>query len=286
MCVEIFDRNGTVIEARTLTFAGGERHVQIDPDQVHKLPAPRILILRARLMKSEDIMDLLLIADALTRIDDAVRFLLEIPYLPYARQDRVCAPGQAFSLEAFARLLATLPNVADIRVWDCHSPAGLALCKAHEIAPARFIAAHDHLRALIQAEDSVLVCPDQGAVVRTQEIADALGKTAIVHARKRRDPATGHILETRVEADDLTGRTAIITDDICDGGRTFTELARALRAKGAERVVLYVTHGIFSRGLEAFDGLIDHVFTTDSIPQTADPRLTVIKFEFPFKKGG
>jgi ribose-phosphate pyrophosphokinase len=50
-----------------------------------------------------------------------------------------------------------------------------------------------------------------------------------------------------------------MVDDICDGGRTFIELAKELRGMGAEKVHLYVTHGFFTKGLSVFDGIIDVV---------------------------
>ena len=80
----------------------------------------------------------------------------------------------------------------------------------------------------------------------------------------------------------MDGRIAVITDDICDGGYTFIKVAEQLKAKGADKVVLFVTHGIFAKGLDVFDGLIDHVFTTDSFEHAPDPRLTVIPYAFPF----
>ena len=42
----------------------------------------------------------------------------------------------------------------------------------------------------------------------------------------------------------------MIVDDTCDGGRTFIELAKVLRARNAGKIELYVTHGIFSKGLK------------------------------------
>ena len=60
----------------------------------------------------------------------------------------------------------------------------------------------------------------------------------------------------------LSNRRILIVDDICDGGATFVGLAKELRAAGAKKVYLYVTHGIFSKGLP-LEG-IDKVFTTDS----------------------
>lgn len=282
MSVGIFDQAGQVIEAEFIGFAGGERHVQLDPARIHKLPSPRIITLRARLASSDDVMDLLLLADALRRIDDALRLRIELPYLPYARQDRVCAPGQAFSLSVFARLVAGLENVDALVTWDCHSPVGLQQTGAHNVPAREIVADCPSLLSLMRAPDSVLVCPDKGAVDRTQDIADAVGARNVCQASKVRDPRTGHITQTELSAGDLTGKTAIITDDICDGGFTFTLLAKALRDRGAARIVLFVTHGIFSRGLSVFDGLIDAIFTTDSFAQDADPRLTVIPFRHQF----
>ena len=60
-------------------------------------------------------------------------------------------------------------------------------------------------------------------------------------------------------------------DDICDGGRTFIELAKALKVDGPRSVWLYVTHGIFSQGFGVFAG----IFTTDSFESDATPTAEV-----------
>ena len=78
---------------------------------------------------------------------------------------------------------------------------------------------------------------------------------------------TGKILGTHVHATDLSGLTAVITDDICDGGATFIGIAKELRRLNCHKVVLYVTHGIFSKGIEVLmDCLTSYlprtVFTT------------------------
>ncbi len=79
---------------------------------------------------------------------------------------------------------------------------------------------------------------------------------------------TGNILETVVYADDLQGRDVCILDDIADGAKTFIELAKVLKAKNAGKVILYVTHGIFSKTIEyVLENGIDEVWTTDSFRQ-------------------
>lgn len=281
MPVKLFDTNKNTLDISFVQFSGGERHVQLGTFE-----NKTAYILRADLRASNDVFDLLLTADALNQKFDNCELFIEIPYLPYARQDRVCAPGQAFSLNVLAGLLRQIENVKKVIVWDCHSPVGIELTGAENIPAEDIIKTNSALSALIMDLNSVVICPDKGAVQRTRDIVNAFEKDfqpePIVYCEKVRDPATGQITHTDVKVESLKGRTAIITDDICDGGYTFIKVAEQLKAKGADKVVLFVTHGIFSKGLDVFEGLINHVFTTDSFEHTPDPRLTVIPYNFPF----
>ncbi len=273
--IAIQDTNRQTIEATFMTFSGGERHVQLGRIPGDCEPAFSIT---AYIRSANDLIDLLLIKNALdNQFRQPVAIDLEIPYLPYARQDRVCAPGQAFSLEVMAALIRQLaPN--KLTTWDCHSPVGLQLTGASNVKPADIISNSPALVALLKDKNSVLICPDKGAVNRCNEIKSQLHISEMVRCAKRRDPATGEITHTDVLVDDLTGKCAVITDDICDGGYTFIKIAEQLRAKNAEKIMLYVTHGIFSKGLDVFDGLIDEIYTTDSFSHSATKKLTTIKF--------
>lgn len=281
MPVKLFDNDKNVLEVSFVQFSGGERHVQLG-----NFENRGIYILRADLRGANDVFDLLLTADALNQKFENCELFIEVPYLPYARQDRVCAPGQAFSLKVMAGLFGQIENVKKLVVWDCHSPVGVDLTGAQNVAAQDIIKINPELSALIMDLNSVIICPDKGAIGRTQEVVNAFEKDfqndPIVYCEKVRDPATGQITHTDVRVENLKGRTAIITDDICDGGYTFIKIAEQLKAKGANEVILFVTHGIFSKGLDVFDGLIDRVFTTDSFEHAPDPRLAVIPYAFPF----
>lgn len=276
MTISINSFGGQPVDASFFAFSGGERHVQIKQNNDE-----RVFNVRADLRSSDDIFDLLLTLNALYEKNDKdAVFNIEIPYLPYSRQDRVCAPGQAFSLEVLSRVLKSFAEDADMRMaiktWDSHSQVGLSLLGAKNIPSFELIAQSNELSALVSAEDSVLISPDKGATERTQQVAHFFGNASVVNASKVRDPGTGHILRTEIDVDSLEGKTAIIIDDICDGGMTFIKLAEALKKANATRVVLYVTHGIFSKGLDVFDGLIDVIYTTNSFTQARDSRLNVI----------
>lgn len=292
MSIQITTTDGTIIPAQFLQFSGGERHIQLAESILGKLTGT--VKVRADIRSSNDVMDYLLLENVLFELGLSVN--LEVPYFPYARQDRACAAGQAFSLDVMTRLLNT--NSFDrninlqqtITVWDCHSEKTIDLLKKNtrfseviNISPADIIQQSPHLVDIIAATNTVLICPDHGAIARTTVIAESLknsqnGQPSIICCEKQRNPSTGKILNSKVNATDLTERTAVITDDICDGGATFIGIAQELRKLNCQHIVLYVTHGIFSRGLDVFDGLIDQIFTTNSLPQQSSDLLTVIPF--------
>ena len=76
-----------------------------------------------------------------------------------------------------------------------------------------------------------------------------------------RDTATGNIIRTDISVQDFKGANLMIVDDICDGGRTFIELAKVLRERNAGKIELFITHGIFSKGVDVFDGYVDQAET-------------------------
>ncbi|WCN07839.1 ribose-phosphate diphosphokinase [Marinomonas mediterranea] len=276
MSFKVKTNQNEILDVSFLTFSGGERHIQLPT--VFLSPVNQIDI-EARIQTATEIIDLLLLVNALRhQFSRELLINLVIPYLPYARQDRVCADGQAFSLEVFSGLLQSM-DFNSITVWDCHSQKGIDLTKANNVTPAKIIAASDSLVALLKADNSVLICPDEGAVTRCREINEYFALSEMVRCYKKRDPSSGRITQTEVEVESLDGKVAVITDDICDGGFTFIKIAEQLKEKGADRVVLYVTHGIFSKGLEVFDGLIDEIYTSSSFERAfKSSKLSIINY--------
>ena len=296
MSVQLTDAKGSLIPVTFLQFSGGERHVQIAESALTTLTSQ--VNIQARMQSSNDVMDYLLLENVL--LERGLEINLEIPYFPYARQDRACAIGQAFSLDVMTRLLninaskKTAGKQGNLVVWDCHSQVTLELLAANtnftqvvNISPANIIQSCPALVQMMTADTSVLICPDHGAKARTQLIADQLNQSRdsaipIIYCDKKRDPVTGKILNAQVNATDLSGLTALITDDICDGGATFIGIAQELRRLNCSKIMLYVTHGIFSRGFSVFEGLIDQIFTTNSFAQQnhepSNALLTTIAF--------
>lgn len=230
------------VEIFGFKFGGGECHVSVD------MAITEVTKITAYLRNSDDIMLLLLTVDAVKRINHKTKIDLFIPYFPYARQDRVCLPGEPLSVSVMAGIINSL-NCNEVVIADPHSdvtPALINNCKI--VTQSETLENSKVMNKLIVGEGLTLVSPDAGAEKKIVDIANRFDLFAIF-CTKNRNLETGEIVGVTVP--ELNGaKDFIIIDDICDGGRTFIALAEALKEKGAGDLYLYVTHGIFSYGLD------------------------------------
>lgn len=245
-------------------FPGGEVHVRIDPNSFRRSGPP---IIKADLRSSDDIMALLLETDALRRLGYKDIFL-EMPYVPYSRQDRVMVPGEPLSIKVFCDLINS-QNYTQVTIWDPHSDVTPALLNNVKVCHQERTVEIYKNRIGITPE-TVIVCPDAGARKKSMKVAQACGCKEIAFADKIRDVASGKITGTVINLNpfvNFVDKDCLIVDDIADGSYTFLGLAKELRKLGAgtgsRKIKLYVTTGIFSKGLQVFDGLIDEVYTTN-----------------------
>ena len=259
-------------------FSGGEFQVKIP----HKLDSERA-ILTWKPVDASEITLLVLAINALKHsgINDID---LDILYLPYARQDRVCHQGEAHSLEVMINILEAFP-VSVLRFWDLHNlDATIDLLgdvtAVHTSAGDIF----DRYKILDDFDlDNLILCaPDDGAYGRVQDIVDKFDFRRPIAMHKVRCPETGRILEMKSDKynRDIEGWNILIVDDICDGGATFIETAEILKAQGAANLYLYVTHGIFSKGLgqllEHFKHIYCHHVLHDDTFQSTD-KLSILQ---------
>jgi len=255
-----------------LTFSGGEEQVRVKDKNIFA-PHGEILI-TAHMRSSADVMTLLLLTDALRRSGCKAISLL-MPYLPYARQDRVCADGEALSLRVMCDLI-NAQRYEQVEIWDAHSDVALALLdRVVHVTSAQILRFARDWKKSTLLSNPILVAPDAGALKKVNAAAAAL-RCTYIRADKTRDAIDGSITGTVVYANHMEAADLLIVDDICDGGRTFIELAKELRKLTTGRVMLYVTHGIFSKGTTVFDGLIDEVFTANSFVDDLPPNFHLI----------
>jgi ribose-phosphate pyrophosphokinase len=256
------------ISLKTLKFPT----VQVDIEDAVELK------IYAHLPSSDAVMTLFMVTDALRRAYPGVPVSLTVPYVPYARQDRAANLGEALSAKVFCDLI-NAQGYCRVVIQDPHSdvvPALLARVEIEDPIPAMLrvvekISGVENIATF--AKRPALVAPDAGARKRVHSLAKAL-ELNVVYADKVRDTKTGQITGTQVQSE-LPDGPLLVVDDICDGGRTFIELAMAVRKQGhLHPIYLFVTHGIFSRGL---DPLLEHytrVFTRNN--WTDDTRCAVV----------
>ena len=241
------------IDAKSFLFSGGEVHIKLQGS------AEEVMI-SARLNDSNDVMKLLLAADALRR-NGSKNISVLIPYLPYARQDRVMVGGEPLSIKVMCNLINSC-GFDKVYIFDVHSEVSLALLDNCELITNSNLAK----RVLDDHTDYLLVSPDAGALKKIYKLAEALQYTSdIVLCNKVRDVSNGKIKQITVDQDDLKGKDCFIIDDICDGGATFIGVAKELKKRNAGKVSLIVSHGIMSHGETELAEWIDHIYTTDSI---------------------
>jgi len=251
-------KGGTgLITYKLIKFSGGE----LQPRLECHIGKAEMVEIRADLTSSDSIMELVLLMDAIRRSGGTEATIhLTCPYLPYARQDRQCDNGEPLSLKAMCDIINSL-NFATVTVWDVHSDVAMALLdRAFNVPQKHFLA------KLNYTKNCVLVAPDAGAIKKTMESAKYLA-LPMVRADKIRSVHDGSITGTTVYSEHIGDKDFLVADDICDGGRTFLELGKVLRPLTNGKLFLYVTHGIFSKGITELLTVYDHIFTANPFPE-------------------
>ncbi len=198
-----------------------------------------------------------------------------VPFLPGARQDRVNEDGGDV-LQA-ARVVCKMLNAFDVHsraVLDPHSHVSAHALRAILTHHASHVAAYAES---MLAGYTGIIAPDQGAVDRAAAVAATL-RLRWVRANKVRNSTTGKL--TDFTCPPLAPGRWLVVDDICDGGGTFLGLATTvLMENEGVSLDLFVSHGLFTQGVEKLLDMYQRIYTTDSVvSHIADPRLTVIPY--------
>jgi ribose-phosphate pyrophosphokinase len=126
-------------------------------------------------------------------------------------------------------------------------------------------------------EDLVIVSPDVGGVVRARAMAKQLNDIDLAIIDKSRPEANE--AEVMNIIGDVDGRTCVLIDDMVDTAGTLCAAAKALKGRGAKKVVAYCTHPVLSGpAIENINNsMLDEVVVTDTIPlkeaASASPRI-------------
>jgi len=195
--------------------------------------------------KEEEVLHLLQLVTLLKR--NPLGLKIYIPYLPYARQDHLVDNEKTFALSTFKQIMSIVD--VPVYIFDVHSYKGVLSPWFYNIEPD-----------LSFTKDYDVVCfPDVGAKERYKHLVK---NQRIIYGNKVRDSLTGFITHYDVSGKYKHRDRIIVIDDICDGGATFRILSESLDT--LIKPDLYVSHGIFSRGVGELFEQYHRIMTTDS----------------------
>lgn len=250
-------------------FPNGEKKYMIP-----EIPAEGILDITMMYEDDSEFFDLLCIIDSIRRNRPDIEFVLNLPYIPYSRMDRVENKSDSFSLKSFANFINDMIRPKRIKCLDAHSDVALALFDApvtHSIPQIQIV------KESFKPTDALLVFPDATAVKRYKKLFPEYQSVSV---NKERDFQTGKIISSTLVknsniSDDFLWKIkdVVIVDDICSKGGTFLSASQLIKENiGHEdyTINLVVAHceaTIFEGELLKNDGPFNgKVYCTNSMP--------------------
>lgn len=253
----------SVVPREISCFANGEKRIIVDTS----VRGEDLLIVQALSRPvDEHVIETLLLADAAKRAG-AKNIRLFLPWFGYSFQDKVFREGEPLSAEVLARVLDSV-RAKEIFFLDLHNSFQIPQffkTKTHHLS-AGSVFAH-YIRENHSLENALVVSPDYGGMIRSQQFAQAL-ELPITVIKKRRDLNTRKIISSELEGD-VRGKTAFVFDDAIFSGGTTAEISQLLKENGATAVHFFATHGLFTGNAQETltASAVDSVVTTNSLPQ-------------------
>ena len=199
--------------------------------------------------------------------------------MPFLYESRQHKRTKRESLDcALALQELTDMGVDNIITFDAHDPRVQNAIPLHGFDS--FNPPYQFIKALLRAEPELIVdkdhlmivSPDEGAMHRAVYFSNVTGVNMGMFY-KRRDYSTvvkgkNPIVAHEFLGDDIHGKDVIIVDDMISSGESMLDVAKQIKERGANRVFVCTTFGLFTEGFGIFDdyynkGYIDRVITTN-----------------------
>jgi len=249
----------TLVPTKIKRFSDGETMVEIDENVRGK---DVFLIQSTCPPVNDNLMELLIIMDALKRAS-ARTITSVIPYYGYARQDRKVAPRAPISAKLVADLI-TVAGANRVLTVDLHA----GQIQGFFNIPVDNLYAIPVFMAYLKSLDltsPVAVSPDAGGVERARAYAKRLNAGLAIIDKRREKPNQSEVMNI---IGDVSGKTAIIVDDMIDTAGSLCNAAVALKNNNAAKILACATHPVFSgQAIERIkNSPLDEVIVTDTIP--------------------
>ena len=189
-----------------------------------------------------------------------------IPYMAYARQDRVFQDGEVISIELIAKLLEAAGNKRLITI-DIHSALALSYFRidVQNISSIPLLA--NHAVNNMKLNRTVVVSPDAGGIERAHEFAKILGSD-IIALKKWRDRNSGEIFFDDTLECSIADRDVVLVDDIISSGGSIVKACQILKKNKADKIYAMCVHPLFVE--DAAEKIraagVQEIISTNSIP--------------------
>ena len=219
---------------------------------------------------NDSLMELLIIMDALKRAS-AKEINVITPYYGYSRQDRKVSPRTPISAKLTADLLtvagATRVVSVDLHAGQIQGFFNIPFDNLYAMPVLQEYFQKSPEFSAIKPDELVIVSPDAGGMLRARSLAKRMNTHVALIDKRRTGPNVAVAMNI---VGDVSGKTALILDDMIDTAGTLTEAANAVTKAGATRVLAMATHGVLSGpAVERIEkSAIDKLIVTDTIPLT------------------
>ena len=242
-------------------FPDGENYIRLEGDVKDEDLA---IIQTTSAPQDTNLMQLAFIAAAAKR-NYARKVTAVVPYLAYARQDKVFLQGENVNVETIAGMLHSA-GVDELVTVNVHSEKALSKFpfSVKNLTAIPLLADYFVKRGL---KEAFVVAPDKGAMYIAEQAQRVLGG-GVGYLEKQRDRHTGQTIQTGDNLD-IKGQTAIIFDDIISTGGTIVGAARILDEQGARQVFAACVHPLLINDAEKriLEAGVEEIVGTDSIPR-------------------
>lgn len=265
MILNLADVAKSEVEYKISTFPDGQQSLEIISPLFF---SNKIVQIKSRLSSFKDL-ELIICANQALKNLGCKEVWLFVPYFLGARSDRRFTGGGINYLKQVICPIINSQEFSKVEVLDPHSDV-LEAClnnfvKKDNTELARFALTKIDNKDGAQYR-TAFISPDAGALKKIFDLAKTFGVENVVTASKVRDIRTGNIIKTELPTMNLDGiEQFVIVDDICDGGRTFIELAKVIKQQTNKPIYLIVTHGVFSAGFKVLFEYFEGIFCTNSI---------------------
>jgi len=255
--------NIRIINPEVRIFADGESKIKIESVENKQC----IIIQSLYPPIDRHILQLLMMIQK-CRKDKALKTIVVIPYMAYARQDKAFLEGEVISISILAEIIEYF-GVSRVITIDIHSESSLSYFGniIKNISAIPILA--EYALQNIFLNNVIIISPDFGGLKRAQKFGEIIQRE-VTFLKKTRDRLTGMVSIEDVLDFKVKDKDVILVDDMISTGNSIIKACEVLRKNGAERIFVICSHALLLD--KALDKIIQagatEIISTNSIPNS------------------